>query len=623
MAIVHLASLSRLAGQWLTVIIDAAIKGSAILAIAWLAAWQMRKASAAIRHMIWLTALLSLLVLPVLGQALPAWRVLPSFWDVQTTIRTQPKLHAGNQPAPVLQPSEAHALSNGMLNSKTMAGLSRPRVRQDASKPASSGSEQAASSNPRQAVTAWQWAGLAWLAGMTVLLGRIALGHLSLLWVNRRLNPCVDEHWQAALRQASSDLGIRRHVQLVHGRCNAMPMTWGVVQPHLLVPANADDWLPQRRCVVLLHELAHVRRWDCLWQLLAEIICAANWFNPLVWLAARRMQYEAEAACDNLVLSRGSQPGDYAEHLLRIASSQQRGHLAAAITAIPMARPSKLEGRLRAILDAQRSRRALTWTAVTVAIAVVAAVAIPLAALKAAGPAPKAKQATHPPGKKVSVEETVHHLRLVALRKDGPGMEVTKAWQADGKLIRQGDTIERARTYAMSQGEGKPGDEALLMLFGCGQRRPSLRKVELLDPNGLPVTTLKPFITGSDLSHSQQQLEFYMYVQFGPPLSLKWLPPSVDVEAGVQRCTVADGAPIHRRQLTHQYGIQIRYDPASQSDGRRKSIRHAAAESGRIPAHANSDPRLAQEWPRHSRRHIARYRHGRYFLHDGRVPGPP
>ena len=156
--------------------------------------------------------------------------------------------------------------------------------------------------------------------------------------------------------------------------------------------------------MVALHELAHARRWDCTIKLMAHLARAVYWFNPLAWVAFKRLQSEAETACDDLVLSYMTgvapvvheptaetavvpmiRPSDYAQHLLEIASGFNSGMLAA-YSSIAMARKSRLEGRLVAILDPRRNRRHLTRWTVLAALVVVAAISIPIACLKPSQP---------------------------------------------------------------------------------------------------------------------------------------------------------------------------------------------------------------------------------------------
>src|SRR5262249_36577705 len=136
---------------------------------------------------------------------------------------------------------------------------------------------------------------------------------------------------------------------------NLMPMTWGWLRPVVLLPVEAGQWTPQRKEIVLRHELAHVKRWDCLSQFIAQTACAVYWFNPLVWVAERRMCVERERACDDLVLEGGWKASDYASHLLEIAQSFRR---VPRVAAIAMARSAQLKTRIVAIVDQSRARRA-------------------------------------------------------------------------------------------------------------------------------------------------------------------------------------------------------------------------------------------------------------------------
>ena len=103
----------------------------------------------------------------------------------------------------------------------------------------------------------------------------------------------------------AAELEIRRPVRVVHSPTVSTPMAWGILRPALLLPANAVSWSADRRRAVVLHELAHVKRRDCLIHVLAQAARAVHWFNPLAWVGTRRLRAERERACDDLVLNSG------------------------------------------------------------------------------------------------------------------------------------------------------------------------------------------------------------------------------------------------------------------------------------------------------------------------------
>jgi TonB family protein len=114
--------------------------------------------------------------------------------------------------------------------------------------------------------------------------------------------------------------------------------------------------------VVFLHELAHICRGDWLTQLAAECLRSVYWFNPLVWIASRRLRQESEHACDDAVLNGGVQGPDYAAHLLALARSvkRERQSLFTGFPAPAMARPSSLERRFSAMLNGRINRTPIT-----------------------------------------------------------------------------------------------------------------------------------------------------------------------------------------------------------------------------------------------------------------------
>ena len=172
-----------------------------------------------------------------------------------------------------------------------------------------------------------------------------------------------------------------------------MPMVWGVLRPVVLLPAEVTAWPQALQRDVLLHELAHVRRHDYLNQLIARLACAVHWFNPLAWVAARRLRAERERACDDHVLGTGASACDYAEHLVAVARRLRpagRGTLGVA-----MAGRSAFGERVTALLDPRRARGVLTGALLLRSGLGAACLIVPLAALH---PGSSSRLQDEPPG---------------------------------------------------------------------------------------------------------------------------------------------------------------------------------------------------------------------------------
>jgi hypothetical protein len=162
---------------------------------------------------------------------------------------------------------------------------------------------------------------------------------------------------------------------------------------------------------VLLHELAHVRRHDYLNQLVARLACAVHWFNPLAWMAARRLRAERERACDDQVLRTGASACDYAEHLLAVARGLRpvgRGTMG-----IAMAGRSAFGERVAALLDARCSRGILTSGLLLRSGVGAACLVVPLAALH---PGTRSIVESPPPGQIVGPPPSANARAAGALR---------------------------------------------------------------------------------------------------------------------------------------------------------------------------------------------------------------
>ena len=187
----------------------------------------------------------------------------------------------------------------------------------------------------------------------------VLLGMLSLRQVARRVDVPVTD--PAMLRAHPSARGADRPEAV--GAAGPQPSAGDPDDlgrpPSGHPPARrCGGWPEERLTTALLHELAHVKRWDFLTQLAARAACAVYWFNPLAWLALARVRREQEQASDDLALGCGLDRHAYADHLLAIVTGRASGGPRSAV-APAMASSAKLERRLLGILDTGRSRREL------------------------------------------------------------------------------------------------------------------------------------------------------------------------------------------------------------------------------------------------------------------------
>ena len=161
-----------------------------------------------------------------------------------------------------------------------------------------------------------------WAAGAIWMLGRLLMGIANVRRMVRR-GHAASEEWQPLVDSAQAALGVTPRARIVISDHAAMPFTYGLFRPVIVLPSSAGEWTTERRRSVLLHELAHLRRRDLITNAIVQVACAVYWFHPLVMLAGRRVRIEAERSCDALVVAAGTRPSDYAGDLLEIARTMR------------------------------------------------------------------------------------------------------------------------------------------------------------------------------------------------------------------------------------------------------------------------------------------------------------
>ncbi|MCA9255607.1 MAG: M56 family metallopeptidase, partial [Phycisphaerales bacterium] len=387
-------------GVWLG-LLDATLKATFILMVAVFAVIGLRRAAPRYRHAVLAIAVFGVLVVPVLSNIMPRYRVplLPEPGRVasQTGVFQPFALQTQDASAtPVSEPSVIRADAAGekiaqrMSQTSAIAPVEGVKTEESATtsdvvvEPIASAVAAAPATycdathtaSPDVGLARWgavNWSVLAvgvWITGTIAGLLWLLLGTFR---VNRwlRLGQQVEEaDALRVVRQVSQGLGLRRQIRLIETDAIDSPITWGELRPIVMLPSSWRDWPIDRLRIVLLHELTHVRRHDWLVQMCARLACVVHWFNPLVWFVGRRLEEVRELACDDDVVRIGTRPSTYAETLLDIATRMRRRPMVAAV-ALNMAARTRLEGRLISILGASagRHRRGMVFHGVLIVVA--------------------------------------------------------------------------------------------------------------------------------------------------------------------------------------------------------------------------------------------------------------
>jgi beta-lactamase regulating signal transducer with metallopeptidase domain len=208
--------------------------------------------------------------------------------------------------------------------------------------------------------TVWPWLAGAWLAGVVVLAARVLLASVRLSRAVARTPLVTDPRVLRTVAECCRAMGVRRAPEARELPAGGGPALVGFVRPKVWLPLHvlgdlADDELR----LIVLHELAHVRRRDVLVNWLATAVAVLHWPNPAAWLVIWRMRTERELACDELVLRVGQDPGGraYARTIVKLVEALSAaaaggrpggdlgGRVPAAVAAVPGGAVGILEGK--------------------------------------------------------------------------------------------------------------------------------------------------------------------------------------------------------------------------------------------------------------------------------------
>jgi bla regulator protein BlaR1 len=185
-----------------------------------------------------------------------------------------------------------------------------------------------------------------------------------------------NEREQAALMRTRTLLHVRLPVRLFCTEEAVEPALRGVWCPVITVPKRLSDSLTEAEFdAVLLHELAHARRFDNLTGIFVHVLVCLFWFHPMLWLIERRLNVEREHACDEMVTACGMKPKVYAATILKVCQF----HVGASAVGVSAMTGANLQRRVELILEGRVSVRRLYVPWVLVAALTIFMTFVPIA----------------------------------------------------------------------------------------------------------------------------------------------------------------------------------------------------------------------------------------------------
>lgn len=168
-----------------------------------------------------------------------------------------------------------------------------------------------------------------WLAGVLFLTLFSCVVTIKFKGRTKVLKRAADPVLQALAEQCSQRAKLKKRIPVYVAPHFKSPCISGVLRPAIYLPEGITTRVGQQELRhILLHELAHYKRKDLFYSFLATLAALLHWFNPLVWLAVKKMRLDREIACDASVMEMLGEEErvSYGTTIIHVANLFANGH---------------------------------------------------------------------------------------------------------------------------------------------------------------------------------------------------------------------------------------------------------------------------------------------------------
>ncbi len=224
---------------------------------------------------------------------------------------------------------------------------------------------------------------LAYMVGVAVMLARFCLSIIGSSRLRRTNQPIADATLLKTIAEQCARLGLKRIPIVAISQRVSVPVVIGIVKPLILLPPALLCGLdPNQVAAVVSHEMAHIRRFDLIVNLLQRIVEALLFFHPITWWISHHVSIEREHCCDELAATSVGRLS-YAGALLKMAElcigNDRRRSKALATLSADGGNSTDFGYRIRRLIGAEETTRVgVTRRSAAIALATIALLTVSL-----------------------------------------------------------------------------------------------------------------------------------------------------------------------------------------------------------------------------------------------------
>lgn len=144
---------------------------------------------------------------------------------------------------------------------------------------------------------------LIWILGLIISILLLVISNINIklkmkgkIYNNKKLNELINE--------CKESIGIKKNIKIVMQEFKKTPSIIGIINPKILITSEFLNNDKESQKYILMHELAHYKRKDLLFNYICLIITAVHWFNPFIWVYFKKIRQDIEIATDEMVLTK-------------------------------------------------------------------------------------------------------------------------------------------------------------------------------------------------------------------------------------------------------------------------------------------------------------------------------